>query len=94
MAVIGIFLSWLMFTEWFTATCTGSCDSIADILFIPAMIVGAIVGGGMHGMNEMHFTIGMVIELWILWAVGKRIMDTVQHKKSHNTYEPPSSQGQ
>ncbi len=81
MAVIGIFLSWLMFTEWFTATCTGSCDSIADILFIPAMIIGAIVGGGMHGMNEMHFTIGMVIELWIFWAVGKRIIDTVQHKK-------------
>ncbi len=84
MAVFGIFLSWLMFTEWFTVTCTDSCDSITDILFIPAVIIGAIVGGGVHGMNEMHFTIGMVIELWIIWTVGKWVIKTVQRKKSHN----------
>ncbi len=82
-AVIGIFLSWLMYTEWFTTTCAGRCDSIAGVLFMPAVKIGAIVGGGMQGMNEMHFAIGMIIELWILLAVGNRVISTVQRKKAH-----------
>lgn len=68
---IGVFLSWLILTDWFAITCIGRCYGVAEVLFAPAELIRDLIGSGMDEENDVNFTIGVIIELWILWSAGE-----------------------
>lgn len=70
LAMVGVFISWLMSTEWFLTSCSGGCAGAINTLLLPASTVGSFLGSGEHGIDDMNFAIGVVVQFWVLWSLG------------------------
>jgi hypothetical protein len=70
--VAGVLLSDLSYSEWFKACCNDASPGILivlDIVLGPAILF-AILVGGVHSATQTHVTVGIVVELLVIWGLG------------------------
>ena len=79
--VAGIALSALLYSEWFKACCESAQIGITILLF-PAIFVAMIIGDGVHSATPIHFTIGVIVQLGLLWAVARFIVKWIRRRKA------------
>jgi hypothetical protein len=67
-AVLGVVLSAVLYSDAFRACCMDSSRELIGWLTLPAILFASIVGGGVHGATRAQFTLGLLLELLSAWT--------------------------
>jgi len=67
-AVLGVVLSAVLYSDAFRACCMDSSRELIGRLTLPAVLFASLVGGGAHGATRTQFTLGLVLELLSAWS--------------------------
>jgi hypothetical protein len=68
-AILGLLLSAVLYSNWFRDCCMTSSRDVIGLLTLPAILFASAVGGGVHGATVAHVVIGLVLEMLCLWAL-------------------------
>ena len=68
-AALGLVLSAVLYSDWFRYCCIESHRELVGTLTLPAILFASVIGGGVHGATAAHFVVGIVVELFCLWAM-------------------------
>ena len=66
-AVVGVVISALLYSHAFQECCRESVGAAIGVLLLPAGFIAMIIGNGVHSATPVHFTIGLILELLVLW---------------------------
>ena len=81
---LGAAIGAVLFSDWFLACCRPVVTGWAGALFSPAMIIGMFVGGGASRATAFDSSVGVVIELMIIWAAFRWIIRCSRRKQHSN----------
>lgn len=60
----------LLYSDWFKAYWSkDTFNSIFSIVMLPAMLVAMVFADGADSVEAVHFSVGMVAEALVLWAL-------------------------
>jgi hypothetical protein len=71
--VSGVLLSAALYSDWFKECCMTESRDLLGLVTLPAILFASLIGGRVHAAKTTHFTIGLVIELLLLWGVLLRV---------------------
>lgn len=74
-AVFAVFLTWVLMTEWFTATCTGVCATAISVLVMPATLIATAVGDDSGEVVGTYFSIGMIFQVLGVYLLVDRYIE-------------------
>ncbi len=58
-------------------------------LFLPSISIVIVLFGGFHQANEFQVTLGVVLQLLLLWLVFRFILKKINRKNMHRTTNSP-----
>jgi hypothetical protein len=79
--ILGILLSMILYSKWFHACCMTNAGSSLDVLYLPAVLVAALIGGGIHGATHVDFTIGLIVELLMIVAIFRLLYRILRRRR-------------
>jgi len=65
--VVGVAISALLYSHAFQECCRESVGAAIGVLLLPAGFIAMIIGNGVHSATPVHFTIGLILELLVVW---------------------------
>ncbi len=69
--MFGLALSSFLYSQPFRECCRDNV--VVEYGTLPAAIISMLIGGGVHTATRIHFTIGLIIELWLLWSLARSL---------------------
>ena len=69
-SMLGAALSAVIFSQWFRSCCASVVTGWRGYFFLPGMVIGTFIGGGIQRATPVHYGIGIVIEILLIWSGG------------------------